>query len=212
MVRICWSSRLQSKIRKKLGDRSSNIITRQDSIDSNKICQNGTRFPHWVRPNGAIKIVRLQKLHREAEKKFDEENNQEKIKDLHPTPDRFKAFTIGNRQLLCEKAKRSPSEYNISGYEGPAEVKEVDLSSLGQDPKPLFIATDLSHLEEKDLLILLREFRDCFAWTYKDMPGVPPRGLRAYYSNEIRCQTYLSKTVPYESQVLLHKFRRKLIN
>ena len=63
------------------------------------------------------------KLHKKAEKKFDEENNQDQIKDLHPTPDRFKAFTIGNRQLLFEKAKQSPSEYNISGYEAPLRLK-----------------------------------------------------------------------------------------
>jgi len=76
--------------------------------------------------------------------------------------------------LLFEKAKRTPSIHNVSGYDGPAEVKEVDLASLGEDPKPVFIATDLSHLEEQELLTLLREFRDCFAWTYKDMPDVPP--------------------------------------
>ena len=28
-----------------------------------------------------------------------------------------------------------------------------------------------------------------------------PRGLQAYNSNENRCQTYLSETVSYESQV-----------
>ena len=38
------------------------------------------------------------KLHREAEKKIDEENTQDQAKDLHRAPDRFKAFTIGDRQ------------------------------------------------------------------------------------------------------------------
>ena len=36
-----------------------------------------------------------------------------------------------------------------------AEVKEVDLADEQEDPKPVFIATDLSHLEEQELLTLL---------------------------------------------------------
>ena len=91
--------------------------------------------------------MRLQSFTGRLRKQFDEENNQDQTKDLHLAPDRFKAFTIGNRQLLFEKAKRTPSEYNVFGYKGPAKVKEVDLASIGEDPKPIFIAMDLSHLE-----------------------------------------------------------------
>ena len=94
--------------------------------------------------------------------------------DSYPVPDRFKAFAIGDRHLVFDKAQRKPSEGSNTGYDGPAEVKEVDLADEQEEPKPVFIATYLSHLEVQELLALLREFRDCFAWTYKDMQGVPP--------------------------------------
>ena len=95
------------------------------------------------------------------------------IKVSHYQPS-VKAFTIGDRHLVFDKSQRKLSEGSNTGYDGPpAEVKEVDLADEQEDPKPVFIATDLSHLEEQEVLTLLREFRDCFAWTYKDMQGVP---------------------------------------
>ena len=44
----------------------------------------------------------------------------------------------------------------------------------GEDPKPVYIATDLSHEEEEELVRLLREYRDIFAWSYKDLKGIDP--------------------------------------
>ena len=36
------------------------------------------------------------------------------------------------------------------------------------------MSVDLSKEEESDLITLLREYKDCFAWSYEDMKGVPP--------------------------------------
>lgn len=45
-----------------------------------------------------------------------------------------------------------------------SKVKEVDLPNEEEDPKPIFIAIDFSHLEEQELLTLLEKFRNCFTW------------------------------------------------
>ncbi len=54
-------------------------------------------------------------------------------------------------------------------------VKEIELvEPAGKESKPIFIAQDLTKEEEEALKMLLKEFRDAFAWTYHDMKGVPP--------------------------------------
>ena len=54
------------------------------------------------------------------------------------------------------------------------KVKEVNLAGLGEMPNPVFVSMDLSKEEESDLISLLREYKDCFARSYKDMKGVLP--------------------------------------
>ena len=39
-------------------------------------------------------------------------------------------------------------------------------------PKPIFVSVDLTDKEEKELVTLLNEYNDYFAWSYEDMKGV----------------------------------------
>ena len=45
-------------------------------------------------------------------------------------------------------------------------MKEVNLAELGETPKPIFVSIDLIKEEESDLIALLKEYKDCFAWSY----------------------------------------------
>ena len=60
--------------------------------------------------------------------------------------------------------------------EPPTEDKVVQIN-LGDEanPKPIFISDGLSPSEKKDLISLVREYIDVFAWNYEDMPGLDPR-------------------------------------
>ena len=60
----------------------------------------------------------------QAERQAKKELRESKAKDLktadsYPVPDRFKAFTIGDRHLVFDKAQRKPSEGSNTGYDGP---------------------------------------------------------------------------------------------
>ena len=48
--------------------------------------------------------------------------------------------------------------------------------NLGDEanPKPIFISESLSPSEKEDLISLVREYIDVFAWNYEDMPGLDP--------------------------------------
>ena len=50
------------------------------------------------------------------------------------------------------------------------KLEEVDLGSDPQKPKPISISSKLSEEEKSELILLLKEFKDVFAWDYNDMP------------------------------------------
>ena len=66
--------------------------------------------------------------------------------------------------------------YPLRTGEPPTEDKVVQIN-LGDEanPKPIFISERLSSSEKEDLISLVREYIDVFAWNYKDMPGLDPR-------------------------------------
>lgn len=53
------------------------------------------------------------------------------------------------------------------------ELKEMNLGT-GENPKPTFISSLFTNDEANDLIRLLVEFKDCFAWSYEEMPGLDP--------------------------------------
>ena len=63
-------------------------------------------------------------------------------------------------------------------------------------PKPVFVSMDLSKEEESDLITLLREYKDCFAWSYEDMKGVPPEVVQ--HTIPIRDDTKPVQQHPYD--------------
>jgi len=53
-------------------------------------------------------------------------------------------------------------------------VIQVNLGSQDH-PKPIFISESLSLTEREELMVLVREYIDVFAWNYEDMPGLDPQ-------------------------------------
>ena len=43
-------------------------------------------------------------------------------------------------------------------YDGPKDTNKIDIASLGEEPKLVYIATDLRPEEEQELIQLLIEF------------------------------------------------------
>ena len=51
------------------------------------------------------------------------------------------------------------------------ELKEINIGRA-KDPKPICVNANLSPEEEIAYIELLKEYKDVFAWTYKEMPGL----------------------------------------
>ena len=53
-------------------------------------------------------------------------------------------------------------------------MKELNLGTPG-DPRPISVGTFLTPKEKKTFFELLLEYKDVFAWTYKEMSGLSPK-------------------------------------
>ena len=52
------------------------------------------------------------------------------------------------------------------------EKEVVNLANKGENEKPIKIGVNFPKYLKHELIALLKEFREFFAWSYKDMPGL----------------------------------------
>ena len=62
------------------------------------------------------------------------------------------------------------------------KLEEVDLGTDPQKPRPISINSKLLEGEKAELILLLKEFRDVFAWDNSEMHGLDP-GLLVHTLN-----------------------------
>lgn len=44
-----------------------------------------------------------------------------------------------------------------------------------ENPEPTYLSKELTHEEREQYIALLIRNKDCFAWNYKQMPGLDPK-------------------------------------
>jgi DNA modification methylase len=57
------------------------------------------------------------------------------------------------------------------GFMSADKLEEVDIGN-GDKPRPTFISASLQPDFREELIKLLKEYKDCFAWDYSEMPGL----------------------------------------
>jgi hypothetical protein len=57
------------------------------------------------------------------------------------------------------------------GFMSADKLEEVDIGD-GDKPRPAFISANLDSSFRKELIKLLKEYKDCFAWDYSEMPSL----------------------------------------
>jgi hypothetical protein len=57
------------------------------------------------------------------------------------------------------------------GFTSADELEEVDIGP-GDKPRPMFISKKLHPSLREPMITLLKEYADCFAWDYTEMPGL----------------------------------------
>ncbi|MCO5568797.1 hypothetical protein L7F22_022497 [Adiantum nelumboides] len=120
----------------------------------------------------------------------DENTNFDKM----DVPSHYKKYTIQDRKIKVQQPMRELNELGIS-YDGLEKAKKIDLAELGEDPKPTYIATDLTKEEDKLLIATLKQYKDVFAWSYRDLKGVDPSICQ--HTIPLKTNAKPSKQCPY---------------
>ncbi|XP_020410515.1 uncharacterized protein LOC109946596 [Prunus persica] len=68
----------------------------------------------------------------------------------------------------------APAALEDGGQATVDELKELNLGT-NEDPRPIFVSALLNPSKEESYHQLLLEYKDVFAWTYKEMPGLDPK-------------------------------------
>jgi len=67
-------------------------------------------------------------------------------------------------------------EKRFKQREPPTEDKVIQVNLGSRDhPKPIFISESLSPTKKEELIVLVREYIDVFAWNYQDMLRLDPQ-------------------------------------
>ena len=73
---------------------------------------------------------------------------------------------------VMKKKMKAEKEVQVVAEE---ELEVVDLGFSLEGPRPISISASLTEREKLELILLLKEFKDVFAWDYSEMPGLDPR-------------------------------------
>ena len=79
-----------------------------------------------------------------------------------------------DHDIFEEDAEAAPLSLEDGGQSTIDELKEVNLGTK-EEPRPTFISTQLSDNDENEYVNLLKAYKDVFAWSYKEMPGLDPK-------------------------------------
>ncbi|XP_070057292.1 uncharacterized protein [Nicotiana tomentosiformis] len=79
-----------------------------------------------------------------------------------------------DEESVDEDSKDAPPELEAGVKATIDALKEVNLGT-DEEPKPTYLSALLEVDEESTYIVLLKEFRDVFAWSYKEMPDLDPK-------------------------------------
>ncbi|KAK1621182.1 hypothetical protein QYE76_026699 [Lolium multiflorum] len=97
--------------------------------------------------------------------------------DTHPFPPLtwWSALTLGGASQVSRSASTCVDLTGDGklgyGFTSADELEEVDIGP-GDKPRPTFISKKLDPHLRSQMIALLKEYPDCFAWDYTEMPGL----------------------------------------
>ena len=67
------------------------------------------------------------------------------------------------------------------------EVTEILKLGVGEEKKEVKVGTGMTTPIQDELVALLRDYQDIFAWSYQDMPGLSPDIVQNCEGSSSRC-------------------------
>jgi hypothetical protein len=89
----------------------------------------------------------------------------DKAADLNDRPKLFLSHSLSIYSDLADDGKLG-YEFTLAD-----ELEEVNIGP-GDKPRPTFISKKLDPSQREPMIALQKEYSDCFAWDYTEMPGL----------------------------------------
>ena len=83
----------------------------------------------------------------------------------------FLAEDNSGPMLSFDSIPAAPADLEDTRPQVKDQLEEVNVGTA-EDPRPLFISALLPQSMKAELCELLHEFKDCFTWSYHEMPGL----------------------------------------
>jgi hypothetical protein len=133
-------------------------------------------------------------------------NKYDKAANLNDQPKLFLSHSLSICSDLVDDKKL---EYRFTSAD---ELEEVDIGP-GDKPRPTFISKKLDPSLREPMIALLKEYSDCFAWVYTEMPGLDrsiiehqlplKKGFRPFQQRERQMRTEVLEEVKKEIEKML---------
>ncbi|KAL0419155.1 UNVERIFIED_CONTAM: Transposon Tf2-12 polyprotein [Sesamum radiatum] len=105
---------------------------------------------------------------------------------------------IEDGEVEEEDAEDAPAELEEGIKATIDELKEVNLGDINS--RPIYISASLTHGEEGTYVALLHEFKDVFAWSYKEnrirSKGEVNKLIKVAFIREVKYPMWISSIVP----------------
>ena len=86
---------------------------------------------------------------------------------------------------LAELYKESPA---VTNFSPDVELETINLNDDPNVQRPISVNATLPPLEKAQLISLLKEYIDVFAWEYHEMPGLDPNLVAHAFNMESRAK------------------------
>ncbi|CAL2247457.1 unnamed protein product [Prunus armeniaca] len=114
----------------------------------------------------------------------------------------------GKTPLPCpfQEPMTAPKHMQDGSTAVAEQLETIDLSNDPSVPRPISVSVHLTGEEKEALVSLLKEFRDVFAWSYEEMPGLNSnlveieKLLAARFIKPIKHPTWLANVVPVKKK------------
>ncbi|XP_059284790.1 uncharacterized protein LOC132038083 [Lycium ferocissimum] len=105
-----------------------------------------------------------------------------------------------------EDARDAPPELEEGVKITVDSLKEVNLGT-DENPRPTYLSAFLTGDEEDTYMEILKEYRDVFAWSYKEMPGLDPKvAIHHPAVKNVKYPTWISSIVPVKKKIAKFEF------
>ena len=109
------------------------------------------------------KVLKLLEKFEDCQEEWgSDEEEEDKLTTPISVPSHYKKYEVEERKIVVQKHDKEKVVAGVS-YDGQEETKKIDLAQPREEAKPAYISADLIAEEEKQLIALLKEYRDVFA-------------------------------------------------